>query len=161
MDAMIKRKSFEMLRRLDILNILEDLNLHQRRCEKMKHRKICIIFFPYLILCLQLSSFPLLSTFSSFPSSPLKVPYLCTQKPYPSPRFSEPIKSLLLAVTVTSGASDLWLPFLDSNDHDSSVCLSGLAMLIDPQDINATVHIIKCSDSNMEFGSRVLIRFRA
>jgi len=159
---MIKRKSSEMLRRLDILNIPEDLNLHQRRCEKLKLRKFCILFFPYLILSLQLSSFPLLPSFFVFPTlPPLQLPYLCTQKLYSSPRFSEPIKSQLLAVTMTSRASDLWLSVLYSNDHDSSVCLSGLGMLIDPQNINVTVHIIKCSDCNMELGSRVRIRFRA
>jgi hypothetical protein len=84
------------------------------------------------------------------------VPYLCPQKkPYPSPRFSQPINSQVLAVTMTSRASDLWLSVLNCNDHGSSVCLSGLGMLIDPQNINATVHIIKCSDSNKELGSRI------
>jgi hypothetical protein len=152
-------------RRLNILNNTEDPNLHQQRCEKLKPRKFCIIFFLYMILLLQLSAFPLLSTFFIFPifapSFPLWVPYLCPQKPYPSPPFSQPINSHLLAVTMTSRASDLWLSVLDCNDHGSSVCLSGLGMLIDPQNINATVQIIKCSDSNMELGSAVRIRFRA
>jgi len=74
--------------------------------------------------------------------------------PYPCPRFSQPINSQVLPVTMTSRASDLWLSVLDCNDHGSSVCVNGLGMLIDPQNINATVHIIKCSDSNMELWSR-------
>jgi len=89
------------------------------------------------------------------------MPYLCPQKSYPSPRFSKPIDSQLLTVTVTSRASDLWLSVLDCNDYGSSVCLSGLGMLVDPQNINTTVHITECSDSNMELGAKFRIKFQA
>jgi len=62
---------------------------------------------------------------------------------------------------MTSQVPDLLLSVLDCNDHGSSVCLSGLGMLIVPQNMNAIVHIIKCSDSNRELGSRIRIRFGA
>jgi len=61
---------------------------------------------------------------------------------------------------MTWRTSDLLLSVLDCNDHDSCVCLNELGMLIDLKKINATVHIIKYSESNMVLGSRFRMRFR-
>jgi len=61
---------------------------------------------------------------------------------------------------MTWRTSDLCLSVLDCNDHDSSVSLNELGMLIDLKNINSTVHIIKCSESNMGLGSRFRMRFR-
>jgi len=66
-------QSSEMLRRLDILYIPEDMNFDQRRCEKLKTCKFCILFFLCLILRLQLSDFPSFVYFfrlSHLPTSP-------------------------------------------------------------------------------------------
>ena len=49
---------------------------------------------------------------------------------------------------------------LDCNDHDSCVSLNELGMLIDLKNINANVHIIKYSESNMVLGSRFRMSFR-
>ena len=44
LQALMKHKYSDMWRRLNVLNFPEDVNLHQRRCDKQKYRKSFILY---------------------------------------------------------------------------------------------------------------------